>query len=115
MPWFAAVLLMDALRRLQRTFALEAACALYVQYDGYLRPSEVLGLSAGDVVRPAPSAGRAYAHTAVIIRQQSPDELAPPAKNGEFDCTVHLGWDEQRPGIRPLLTALTLRAKRRKR
>ena len=112
MPWLAAVLLILALLARRTAAAVEAAAGLYVQFDGYLRPSELLDLTVRDVVLPKTSAGPTYRLTAVIVRQSGDPESARPAKSGEFDCTVPFPFHKTRSASSAILSALVLRAKR---
>ena len=73
---------------LRTALGAEAAAGLCIQFDGYLRPSELLELVVNDVILPRVSAGPTDRLAAVIVRQSGDPECSRPAKNGEFDCTV---------------------------
>ena len=115
MPWLAAVLLPLGMMSLRTALGAEAAAGLYIQFDGYLRPSELLELVVDDVSLPRVSALPTYRLAAVIVRQSGDPECARPAKNGEFDCTVPFPTHHTRLGSSAVLAALVQRAKRGKR
>lgn len=63
----------------------KAAAAIILEYDMYLRPSELLGIRGMDLY--APSAGRHTRHWAVQI---APEDAGIPTKVGEYDTTILL-------------------------
>ena len=63
----------------------DIAMALALQYDGYLRPSEVLGLTTRHIQAPA---GRRYSKWGVIV---APSSLQETTKTGKSDDSVLLG------------------------
>lgn len=64
---------------------LDVAVALVIQYDGYLRPSECLGLT---VTHVNPPHGRRYPHFSLII---APAALGETTKTGKTDDSLVLG------------------------
>ena len=64
---------------------LDIAMHLVLQYDGYMRPSECLGLRAGQICPPT---GRRYSHWGVIL---APSELHETTKTGKSDDSILLG------------------------
>ncbi|CAE8695937.1 unnamed protein product [Polarella glacialis] len=78
----------------------EAALAISLQLDGYLRPSEAINLTAGQVMPPARKAGRAYSKSWGIVL--APSEEEKPTKTGHFDDCVLIG-DIQHEWLGPML------------
>lgn len=64
---------------------LDIAVAIALQLDGYLRPSECLGLDTSQVSAPQ---GRRYPHWAIVI---APAEKDQTTKTGKSDDSVLLG------------------------
>ena len=64
---------------------LEAACANFIAFDCYLRPSECLDLRKQHFTRPRPNSGPPWVVTA------KPCDEGIPAKNQEFDCSMAIG------------------------
>ena len=63
----------------------DIAMLMMVQYDGFLRPSEAVGLTVEHVVRPQ---GRRYPHWGLII---APSTLKQMTKTGKTDDSILLG------------------------
>lgn len=74
-----------------------------LQVDGYMRPSEVLGLRRSHVLRPALAAGPAYYHWSVVI---APQEELVTTNTGHQDDSILLGAMGDRRWLHPLLEAL---------
>ncbi|CAK0891989.1 unnamed protein product [Prorocentrum cordatum] len=77
------------------------ALAIIVMFETYMRPSELLSLTVGQLVPPTASRGQGafwgfYVHV---------EELGRPSKTQEFDLSVLLDLDRHRPLI-PVLLAL---------
>lgn len=94
--------MLDWHHELPDTNVLQAACALAIQWDLYLRPSEVLELECADVVENAARNGAlaAIARAAPDSKEGSLTDLigarrglprSKPAKNNEHDGTVLAG------------------------
>ena len=64
---------------------IDLAMAMLIQFDGYLRPSECLSLTADHVCWPQ---GRCYLHWALII---APSTLQQTTKTGQSDDSILLG------------------------
>ncbi|CAE8717298.1 unnamed protein product, partial [Polarella glacialis] len=86
----------------------EAALAIALQLDGYLRPSEVIYLTASQIMPPARKAGKAYAKAWGVVL--APSERAKPTKTGHFDDSVLIG-DIQHEWLGPMLEII-VRGKR---
>ena len=101
------------LARQGNPLALEAARAVVILYDGYLRPSELLELRANDVHVLDKAAGARYGKVSATIRPCRPDDGLPPmprTKAGEYDDTVTFGDAASakagRAFVAPLVAAL---------
>ena len=94
---------------LRTALGAEAAAGLFIQFDGYLRPSKLLELVVDDVILPRVSAGPTYRLAAVIVRQSGDPECAWRVRlHRALPVTPHsLGL--------VVLAALVQRAKRSKR
>eukprot|EP00974_Lingulodinium_polyedra_P003707 349594-Lingulodinium_polyedra.AAC.1 len=60
MPWESALLLASRLLNVESEAAVEAAAALLLQFDAYLRPRSVVELETKAIVRPAANAQAKY-------------------------------------------------------
>ena len=67
------------------TGRLDIAVALVIQFDGYLRPSECLGLTKAHVNPPH---GKRYPHFSLVI---APSALQQTTKTGKTDDSIVLG------------------------
>ena len=80
MPWSHVVLI---LYELLLVGSFQSALGLLVMFTAYLRPSELLLLSWGDLIRPT----RAQHHYALLLH---PEEKGVPSKTGQFGDGVQL-------------------------
>ena len=94
MPWEAVVLLATYLAQLQDPLALDVGRALVVAFDGYLRPSEVVGIKGCDVTIVGRNSVLEYRPVSVTIAPFKADDGGlpnPPTKSGEYDDSVVFG------------------------
>lgn len=87
LPWDAALLVSEVLLQVpyQQDRVL-AGCALLLQFDLYLRPGEVLAITAQAIVRPT---GKYRPWGVVVAPSDAPG--GRPSKTGEWDDTVFAG------------------------
>jgi hypothetical protein len=94
LPWEACCLITAWLVRRGWPGDLAAARACVVCFDGYLRPSEVLGIRAIDVTVLRHKASLPYGKVSVTLAPFRHDDGAPAApttKAGDYDDTVLFG------------------------
>lgn len=128
LTWELLLLAIDSMLKWHReqpeVNKLQAACALAIQWDLYLRPSEVLELECADVVDNATKSG-----TLAVIARAAPDSKegskmdligarrgsarSKPAKDNEYDGTVLAGGAVSRRAGRSWIASLlrTLRSR----
>ena len=113
LPWEAAVLIADFLARRGDPQSLDAARAVVILYDGFLRPSELLGLRCCDIHVLGRRTGARYGKVATTIRPSAVDDGSlplPRTKAGDYDDTVTFGDTASasagRGFVAPLLMAL---------
>ena len=86
---------------------VDAACAIAVQYDAYVRPGVLVDLHVGNVIPPSPGAGRRYRRWALKL---APQEDLVPTKTGMYDDSVLIA-DLGKPWLEKVMAALTDRAR----
>ena len=82
LPWVAAAATMEVATAAKDE---EFAVMLVIQHVGYLRPSELINLTAGQVIRPLKESGADS-----WARLLAPQEESKISKTGEFDDSVLL-------------------------
>jgi hypothetical protein len=87
-PWPISVFYL-VMHSLLKARALEAAVALLIQFDAYLRPSEVCSLCWSSVASPQPGLGTVYASKWAVIIGNT--DLQERTKTGQSDDTIILG------------------------
>ena len=84
----------------------EMGLKLVLDFDLYLRPSEVMDLLRKHVVAPVPGAGAQYKKYSVIIWDQ---EYGKPDKTGVFDKTLLLNSAATQRWLGPALYSLAIK------
>eukprot|EP00438_Fugacium_kawagutii_P013880 Skav219719 [mRNA] locus=scaffold301:36224:37183:+ [translate_table: standard] len=78
---------------------VQAAVALALQYDTYMRPSEVLSLTFAQVLRPGPKCSARYQKWGILL---APQTVGKPTKTMELDVSILVG-DISRPWLHTML------------
>ena len=78
---------------------VDAAVALALQYDTYMRPSEVLSLTFSQVLPPGPRSSPRYQKLGILL---APQTLGQPTKTMELDVSILVG-DVSRPWLHTML------------
>ena len=109
-PWQAICLVAKRMAGLKTRQHVDAAAALVVMFDGYLRPSECLELEYQHVVPPPGGRDSRLSRWALVI---APADEIKRTKTGQQDDTILMGTPGAGRGWVPnLLNALRLRARR---
>jgi hypothetical protein len=114
MPWEACCLIAAWLARRAWPGDLAAARAFVVEFDGYLRPSETLGIRAIDITVLRHRASLPYGKVSVTLapfRHDDGDPVAPTTKSGDYDDTVLFGDPASCTAQRAFVAGVLMRAK----
>eukprot|EP00438_Fugacium_kawagutii_P014872 Skav225061 [mRNA] locus=scaffold2293:20241:21200:- [translate_table: standard] len=84
---------------------LQAAVALALQYDTYMRPSEVLSLTFSQVLPPGPRCSERYQKWGILL---APQTVGKPTKTMELDVSILVG-DISRPWLHTMLRSYSTR------
>jgi len=114
LPWEAAILIADNLAEKDRE-GVDAAGALLISFDGYIRPGNTLSIKSRDVSQRQAGSNPNYPSLVVTLAPQADDlgqRPAPTMKSGDHDCTIVFGDESSRKAGRAVCRDALLWAKR---